>query len=536
MGQFITDALEATARRLPEKRGIVCGDESLTFAELDALTNRISQALIALGGRRGDRVGTCLEKSHTYVAIQFGVLKAAAAYVPIDYAFPVERKLQILEDCGIRVLFTSRAVAAELRAAGVFERTALERMVLVDASDPAQDEPADTNVAWSFVLEQPAERQTKLTALDADLAYVMYTSGSTGKPKGVMITHRNIMTFMEWCDLKLDVREDDVVAQVAPFTFDISGLDTFNALRQGARLVVIKNQLMLNTILAAVQAEKITFMSTVPTVFGALVERPQLFKRYDLTSLRVLISGAAACPAIFMKKLHEHLPKARLVNIYGPTEATIYCTYFEIDPAGLALDKPVSIGKAFENTEAFVVRDDGKECGPEEVGELILRGTHVSPGYFQNAEKTAFAFRTFPLLPHLNERVYFTGDLARKDSRGDIFFLGRKDDMIKSRGYRIELAEIEIALSLRDQELAEFCAVAVPDPMIENEIWAAVVFREGKSLSEEEILAHCRLKLPDYMVPAHVLVMTDRLPQTTSGKVSRRDVVQAILAGPKRAD
>lgn len=529
MGTFITDALEATARRLPSKRGIVCGDASMTFAELDALTNQLSQALVALGGQKGDRVGICLEKSHTYVAIQLGVLKAAAAYVPIDYAFPVERKLQILEDCGIRVLFTSRSVADALIAEGVFERTAVERLVLLDDEPTAGDERVR---GFSFVTAQPAERQTRLAALDADLAYVMYTSGSTGKPKGVMITHRNIMTFMEWCDEKLDVREDDVVAQVAPFTFDISGLDTFNAIRQGATLVVIKNQLMINTILAAVQAEKITFMSTVPTVFGAIVERPQLFKRYDLTSLRVLISGAAACPAIFMKKLHEHLPKARLVNIYGPTEATIYCTYYEIDADALELDKPVSIGKAFENTEAFVVADDGRECAPEEVGELILRGTHVSPGYYQNAEKTAFAFRNFPLLPHLNERVYFTGDLARKDAAGNIFFLGRKDDMIKSRGYRIELAEIEIALSLRDAELSEFCAVAVPDPMIENEIWAAVVFREGMSLTEAELLDHCRAKLPDYMVPARVFV-TDKLPQTTSGKVSRREIVAAIVAGPR---
>jgi amino acid adenylation domain-containing protein len=528
MGTFITDALEATARRLPTKRGVVCGEESMTFAEFDALTNQVSQALIALGGAKGDRVGICLEKSHVYVALQFGTLKAAAAYVPIDYAFPVERKLQILEDCGIRVLFTSESVAKELRDAGLFDRTKVENVVVVEGAAVG-----DRTREFSFVKSQVPERQRVLQALDSDLAYVMYTSGSTGKPKGVMITHRNIMTFMEWCDEKLGIGEDDVVAQTAPFTFDISGLDTYNAIRQGATLVVVKNQLMINTILAAVQAEKVTFMSTVPTVFGAIVERPQLFKRYDLSSLRVLVSGAAACPAIFMKKLHEHLPKARLVNIYGPTEATIYCTYFEIDPAELDVDKPVSIGKAFENTEAFVVTPEGRECAPEEVGELILRGTHVSPGYYLNAEKTDAAFKTFPLLPHLNEKAYFTGDLARKDAKGNIFFLGRKDDMIKSRGYRIELAEIEIALSSRDEELAQFCAVAVPDPMIENEIWAAVVFREGKVLTEEALLAHCKQKLPEYMVPARVFV-TDHLPQTTSGKVSRRDIVQAILAGPKK--
>lgn len=529
------DALEATARRLPDKRAFVCGDESMTFAEFDALTNRVSQALIALDSAKGDRVGICLEKSHVYVALQLGVLKAAAAYVPIDYAFPVDRKIQIIEDCGIRVLFASRSVTSELMEADVFGKSVLERIIVQD--DPGSgggggDGERERTIPFSWVTGQENERQRKNRVMDADLAYVMYTSGSTGKPKGVMITHRNIMTFMEWCEQKLDVREDDVVAQVAPFTFDISALDTYNAMKQGARLVVVKNQLMINTILAAIQAEKITFMSTVPTVYGALVERPQLFKRYDLTSLRVAITGAAACPAIFMKKLHEHLPKTRLVNIYGPTEATIYCTYFEIDAEALDVDKPVSIGKAFENTEAFVVTDDGRECAPGEVGELILRGTHVSPGYYKNAEKTQFAFRNFPLLPHLNERAYFTGDLARTDEEGNIYFLGRKDDMIKSRGYRIELAEIEIALSLLTEDIAQFASVAVPDPMIEHEIWAAVVFREGRTLPAEIILNHCRAKLPEYMVPANVFVM-DALPQTTSGKVSRRDIVAAIKSGPK---
>jgi non-ribosomal peptide synthetase component F len=212
MGTFITDALEATARRLPTKRGVVCGEESMTFAEFDALTNQVSQALIALGGAKGDRVGICLEKSHVYVALQFGTLKAAAAYVPIDYAFPVERKLQILEDCGIRVLFTSESVAKELRDAGLFDRTKVENVVVVEGAAVG-----DRTREFSFVKSQVPERQRVLQALDSDLAYVMYTSGSTGKPKGVMITHRNIMTFMEWCDEKLGIGEDDVVAQTARF-------------------------------------------------------------------------------------------------------------------------------------------------------------------------------------------------------------------------------------------------------------------------------------------------------------------------------
>src|SRR5690606_4691757 len=163
-----------------------------------------------------------------------------------------------------------------------------------------------------------------------------------------------------------------------------------------------------------IQKERVTFVSTVPTVIGAMVQRPRVFERYDLSSIHTFCTGSATIPPVFLAKLHQYLPKARLMNLYGPTEATIYCLYHEIDPAQIDESAPVPIGIAFENTEAFVVTPDGREAATGEAGELVLRGSHIAAGYYANPEKTAEAFRDHPLLPHLGEKVYYTGDVARR--------------------------------------------------------------------------------------------------------------------------
>ncbi len=527
MSRFVFHELTAAAERYPSKAALSCEGQTLTYAEYETLTRRIASFLASTGFRRGDRAGISLEKSNEYICLEFGIMRAAGCYVPIDYAYPPIRKNQILTDCAIHTLFTSKGAYESLAADQDLPST-LKHVVLLDGR-PDEVAPLKGVALHAFdEVRSSSESQTAIFAPnDNDLAYIMYTSGSTGKPKGVMINHRNILTFMEWCNDKLALGPDDRIIQVAPFTFDISGLDTYNAVTQGASLYVIKNQLMINKILACIHKERITFISTVPTVIGTMIANPQVFKRYDLTCLKTIVSGAAACPAVFMKKLHEYLPSARLMNIYGPTEATIYCSYHWIDPAELDIDKPVPIGIPYENTEMYVVGPDGRELPAGEVGELILRGSHVSRGYYNDEAKTAAAFRSFPLMPHLNEKVYFTGDVSKKDELGRFYCLGRKDDMIKSRGYRIELPEIEIALSALDVSLESFAAVAVPDPLIENRIYATVVLRPGASLTEDDVKAHCRKKIPEYMVPDAVLFLPE-LPKTTSGKISRKDLVKMI--------
>ena len=522
MGEYVFETLTRRASDSPDREALASGSERLTYREFEAKANQIAHHLLQIGVAPGDRVAVSMGKSATYVCCLYGIMKAGACYVPIDADYPAARMHQILSDCSIRVIIASSEVLTRL-ISGPELPPDLADALLSDGDSQA----GRLRITKLADIANGPTHPPPISICDRDLAYILYTSGSTGKPKGVMLTHRNLMTFMEWCADAFDLTPEDRVINTAPFTFDIAGLDVYNAVWFGCFLYVVPDQRMINTVLRAIADEKITFMSTVPTILGALTQRPALFKRYDLTSLRTILSGAALCQPATMRKLHEQLPKASLWNIYGPTEATIYCLYHCINPAELSDDTPVPIGIPFENTQAYVLSPDGTECARGETGELVLRGSHVAAGYYENPEKTEAAFRNFPLQPHLNENVYYTGDVVRQDDKGLFHFLGRKDDLVKSRGYRIELNEIDLALASFDERVVESIAVAIPDPLYENTLHAALVLADGTSLTAEEVKAQCKGRIPDYMIPDEVWFFAE-LPKTTSGKISRKDVIADI--------
>ncbi len=526
MHNLIFDQLSQRAQEQGERIAIRVDDREMTFAQADTLHKKIASFLIELGTMKGERIGLVGPKSEAFVCTQFGTLRAGACYVPIDKTFPIERTFQIVEDCQIRTVFADPANIERILAAE--EKPACLKNVVAWSDE---GEYANDNVAihrFSSVERYSDNPSPAHRPVDTDLAYIMYTSGSTGKPKGVMLSNRNILTYVEWCLAELGLGPDDIMVNVAPFTFDISGMEIFGMAASGAQIILIENQTRITTVLDAAQRHKATFMATVPTVIGTMVNNPRVFGRYDLSSLRTIISGAAVCPPVFMKSLHEHLPNATLYNLYGPTEATIYCLYHRIDNAdSIEVDKPLPIGIPFENTEAYVVTADGKEAPRGEEGELILRGSHIALGYFGNEEKTTSAFKNFPLQPHLNETVYYTGDVARQDESGVFHFLGRNDDMVKSRGYRIELNEIDLALSMLVEDLESFAVIAIPDELIENKLVAVVVRKSESEIGEKEIKAACKERLPAYMVP-DVVEFRDALPQTSSGKINKKALVQEL--------
>ncbi|MBL4633881.1 MAG: amino acid adenylation domain-containing protein [Kofleriaceae bacterium] len=531
MYNLIFDLLGERAQEAGDRIAIRVDDRVMTFSQADELSKRVASFLLDLGTVHGERIALIGPKSEKYVCAQYGVMRAGACYVPIDKTFPIERTFQIVEDCGIETIFADianvdRILSAESKPA------CLKRIVLWDDSCEEVVATAVVNTLdmYSFgnVRESSAQPDSKARPVDTDLAYIMYTSGSTGKPKGVMLSHRNILTYVDWCRGELGLGPEDIMVNVAPFTFDISGMEIFCMAAMGAQMILIENQTRITTVLDAVQRYKATFMATVPTVIGTMVSNPRVFGRYDLSSLKTIISGAAVCPPVFLKTLHEHLPEAKLYNLYGPTEATIYCLYHRIDDAeAIDVTRPLPIGIPFENTEAYVVTADGKEAGVDEEGELILRGSHVALGYFGNDEKSNAAFRRFPLQPHIREYVYYTGDVARRDESGVFHFLGRNDDMVKSRGYRIELNEIDLALSSMDEDLHSYAVVAVPDMLIENRLVAVVVRKSGSAITEAEVKSLCKERLPAYMVP-DVIEFRSELPQTSSGKINKKVLVQEL--------
>lgn len=531
MYNLIFDLLSERAQEAGDRIAIRVDDRVMSFAETDELSKRVASFLLDLGTVQGDRIALIGPKSEKYVCSQYGVMRAGACYVPIDKTFPIERTFQIVEDCGIETIFADMSNVDRILSASD-KPACLKRIVLWDESCEEIAEPALTNTlsmhSFSDVRKASSAPDDNARPVDTDLAYIMYTSGSTGKPKGVMLSHRNILTYVDWCVGELGLGPDDIMVNVAPFTFDISGMEIFCMAATGAQMVLIENQTRITTVLDAVQRYKATFMATVPTVIGTMVNNPRVFSRYDLSSLNTVISGAAVCPPVFLKTLHEYLPKAKLYNLYGPTEATIYCLYHRIDdPDTIDVDKPLPIGIPFENTEAYVVDSEGNEAETNKEGELILRGSHVALGYYGNDEKSDAAFRRFPLQPHIREYVYFTGDVARQDEAGVFHFLGRNDDMVKSRGYRIELNEIDLALSSMGQDLHAFAVVAIPDPLIENRLVAVVVRKDESEISEAELKAACKERLPAYMVPDEI-VFRSELPQTSSGKINKKALVQEL--------
>jgi amino acid adenylation domain-containing protein len=526
MRPFIFEMLSEYAQNSPENEALVCGEKRLTYADTDRISDQIANYLYSIGIKKGDRVGISMRKCVEYICCLFGIMKSGACYVPIDHEFPLQRKMQIIKDCDIQILICDNNITDCVVAdRAVFSE--IKHMLFLGNGETLKAENIEIQ---QFEALAAGEQSFKVPVdiCDNDLIYVMYTSGSTGKPKGVMVTHGNIKVFVDWCVDKLQIEPQDRILNTAPFTFDLSGLDIFNSFHSGATMIIVEDQRMINMVFYTISQEQVTFVSTVPTLIGAMVQTPQIFKRYNLESVRTFITGAALCPPIFMMKLHEHLPKAKLYNLYGPTEAAIYCLYHEIDPKNLDKDTPLPIGIPFENTEAYIIDHNGNEAVKGEPGEIVLRGSHVSPGYFGNEKQTKMAFRPFTLLPHLNENVYYTGDIGRQDEKGLFYFLGRKDDLIKSRGFRIELNEIEIALSGLDDKLHEFAAVAIPDPINENLIYAAVVPKNSIRISEDEIINHCVLKIPSYMVPEKV-VFFKSLPKTSSGKISRKEIVKKLI-------
>lgn len=528
MHNLIFDQLSQRAQEQGDRVAMRVDERQITFAEADTLARSVASFLVELGTGRGDRIGLIGPKSEAYVCSQYGTLRAGACYVPIDKAFPIERSFQIVEDCQIKTIFADSTNVD--RILGADQRPACLRHVVSFDSEIENDTTPLTLHSFADVSKHSADSSDEHRPVDTDLAYIMYTSGSTGKPKGVMLSHRNILTYVQWCAAEFQLGPDDVMVNVAPFTFDISGMEIFNMAAAGAQMILVENQTRITTVLDAIQRHKANFLATVPTVIGTMVNNPRVFGRYDLSSLETIVSGAAVCPPVFMKTLHEHLPQAKLYNLYGPTEATIYCLYHRLDdPGAIEVDKPLPIGVPFENTEAYVVDAEGKEVPRGEEGELILRGSHVALGYYNNPEKTNAAFKNFPLQPHLREDVYYTGDVARQDASGVFHFLGRNDDMVKSRGYRIELNEIDLALSTMSDALESFAVVAIPDELIENKLVAIVVRQECSEITEAQVKEACKVRLPVYMVPDEVHFRSE-LPQTSSGKINKKALVQELSA------
>jgi len=529
MAYLLQHLLTESAGRAPRLPAVASGERFLSYDDLDRLSNQVARALLARGVAPGDRVGILAPKSAAAVVAVFGALKAGACYVPLDPKSPAPRLTAIMADSGIAVVLSDRGTAQQ--AAAMADTVPLRSLIVTGphwgpegCSTFATPPPGLVVVPWDAVLAEPAEPLAADRAIETDLAYILYTSGSTGTPKGVMISHRASLTFVEWSAACAGLEEQDRVCSPAPLHFDLSVFDIFATCMAGACMAVLPEMTSMFPARLAqwMERERISVWYSVPSVLTMLVTYGNL-REFDLSGLRAIIFAGEVFPAKHLTRLMAELPGARYLNWYGPTETNV-CTWYEV-PAGAAeLTAPVPIGKACANTDAFAVTDEGGQVSkPGEEGELYVRGSALMRGYWGQPDKTRQALVRNPFQDAYDEPAYRTGDLVTLDDEGNYVFLGRRDGMVKTRGYRVELGEVETAL-YGHQAIREAVVLPVPDELLGSRLRAVISANGPGGLTREEVLDHCRRRLPGYMVP-DVVEFREALPRTSTGKIDRAQLV-----------
>lgn len=486
--------LEASADRLPQKTALVCDGERFTYARLESAANRLAQALVQRGLKRGDRVALFLPNCTDLVIGIFGILKAGGVFVPVNSTVKTDKLTHILTDSGAVFLITSDKLSA-LLPAGLVGTGALKEILHV---------PLEAQFA-SLPDQRPA-----LQTIDLDLACLIYTSGSTGEPKGVMSDHSNVVFASGSIITYVQNREDDIVIGLLPLSFDYGLYQLLMTFRFGGTLVLEKGFTFPASILQRMVEEKVTGLPAVPTMFSLLLKMD--LGKYDLSSLRYITNTAAALPPSHIQEIRDKFPGVRLYSMYGLTETkrTLYL------PPELLDSRPGSVGVPIPGTECWLEDEDGKRLPPGSTGELVIRGRHVMRGYWQAPELTAKRYRFDPLT---GERVCLSGDLFRTDAEGYFYFVSRKDDVIKSRGEKVPPKEVESVL-YGMPGLLECAVIGVPDPMLGQAVKAIVVLSDP-ALTEADVMRFARSHLEDCFIPKYIEIRPD-LPKSANGKIDKK--------------
>jgi len=518
MAYLLHQLLTESARRQPDAEAVRLLDQKLTYGELERLSNRVAQALIRHGVAPRDRVGIYLHKSPSAIAAIFGIMKTGACYVPVDANAPGARLQEIGRQCGFRALITSELLYRKLDSS-FHDDCPLNAIFFVDQAP--QHASLVPTLTFANDLGQFSEDEPGVPVVDHDLAYILFTSGSTGVPKGVMLSHLNALTFVNWGCETFNVTEKDRLSQHAPFNFDLSVFDIYVAIKAGASISLVPEGLSVFPLQLSsfIQDQKITVWYSVPMVLTLLHQRGKLEER-DLSALRCVLFAGEVFPTKHLRALMEKLPHPRYANLYGPTETNV-CAWYEVEPIAPDETAPIPIGKACANTDLIPINADGKRVvTTNEEGLLYARGSTVMQGYYGRVEASAACFIPNPFAAGREEKLYCTGDWVTLDEKGNYLFVGRKDHMIKTRGYRVELGEIE-AVMVSHPAVDEAVALPIPDDAIGNTIHAVVTLADKEALDVARLKQHCAEKLPHYMVPEKV-EFRDSLPRTDNGKVDRR--------------
>ncbi|MDP3287801.1 MAG: acyl-CoA ligase (AMP-forming), exosortase A system-associated [Methyloversatilis sp.] len=505
---LVNHLVEHAAARDGDACALRANGVDLSYAMLAQQVEACANGLLALGVCRGDRVCIFLEKRFEAVVASFGAAACGAVFVPINPLLKAAQVGHILRDSGARVLITS---TFRLAALGTLQPACpeLAHTVLVDGDAPGA-------LPWATFIDAPARAMHRV--IDCDMAAILYTSGSTGQPKGVVLSHRNMVSGACSVVSYLGNHAGDTILAALPLSFDAGFSQLTTGFLSGARVVLI-NYLMARDVVKAMAVERVTGLTAVPPLYMQIVQLP--WPESIDSHLRYFASTGGRMPRVTLDALRARAPSARPFLMYGLTEA-FRATYLPPEQVDL---RPDSIGRAIPNAEVLVLREDGRQCAHGEVGELVQRGSLVAQGYWNDAARTAERFRPLPAAAKVNppgllrdEIVVFSGDTVRMDEEGFLYFVGRRDDMIKTSGYRVSPTEIEESLLLTGW-VAECVAFGVEDAELGQVIAAALYFSGAPDI--DALRALCRTQLPAYQVPTHFIVFDDALPRNPNGKLDR---------------
>ncbi len=502
--------LQESAARFPDKPAIVAGARRVTYGQLSADVARLAQTLRRRGLARGDRVVILLENSPETVAAIFATLQAGGVFSVVNPSTKLDKLAYILNNCGAHAVITEPRLQAMATEAARGAPSVAFTLVA-----PFEDSVAD-------LVSSPGPGARENPGIDLDLAMIVYTSGSTGFPKGVMMTHQNVVAAATSITTYLESSPADIVLSVLPLAFDYGLYQALMCVKVGATLVLEKGFTYPAVLLEKLRTERVTGLPLVPTIAAVLLQMKDLAPG-RFPDLRYITNTAAALPPAHIARLQELFPGARLYSMYGLTECK-RCTY--LPPEQLAV-RPGSVGIAIPGTEAYVVDDAGRKVGPGVVGELVIRGAHVMKGYWADPLATDRALKPGPF-PW--EKVLHTGDLFKTDDEGYLYFVGRKDDIIKSRGEKVAPKEVENVL-YEMPGVREAAVIGIPDPVLGMAIKAVVAVEPGLSIAARDVIRHCARRLEDFMVPKYV-EFRDALPKSPNGKISRTQVRETQAAAP----
>ncbi len=515
MSHLLHHLIVDAAARAPAAPALTSGTETWDYERLASTVERAARVFLDLGLERTERVAIYLDKRFETVVSCFGTAAAGGAFVPVNPLLKSDQVAYILRDCNVRILVTSPERLDTL-ATALDECHDLHAIIVVGGADRPAQLPGKTIVAWRSAIDAAGNRQPH-RSIDTDMTAILYTSGSTGRPKGVVLSHRNM--FAGACSVAqyLENRPSDCILSALPLSFDAGFSQLTTAFRAGARVVLI-NYLLPRDVVNACERERVTGLTAVPPLWIQLAQLKWPAAAQE--SLRYFANTGGRMPRATLDALRAVLPHSKPYLMYGLTEAfrSTYLPPAEVDR------RPDSIGKAIPNAEIVVVREDGSPCAPGEPGELVHRGALVSLGYWNDPEKTAERFKPAPSQPGglvMPEIAVWSGDTVRMDEEGFLYFISRRDEMIKTSGYRVSPTEVEEVIYATGL-IGEAAALGIAHPTLDQAIVVVVTPKSGDAVDTERLLAECRQRLPGFMVPAAVRVSPTSLPRNPNGKIDRK--------------